>query len=66
MDEGEQKVLRRLGDAFDEFKKLAPLHPSDLPDFVHHVHALQNIVLARAGLRALHNADKLTSKDHIS
>lgn len=44
----EAYVLERVGNVATEFAKLVVLHPDDMRDVVFHVHAIQNIVLARA------------------
>lgn len=59
MNEQEQEVLNLLGTAATKFCMLAELHSADRPEFVHAIHAAQNIVLARGALRALQNADQV-------
>lgn len=49
----EDALLQLLGDAFTAFVKLPVLHPSDRPEFCHHIHTLQNMVAARPTFRAL-------------
>lgn len=56
MNEEEKKVLGLLGEAYMAFARLPVLHPADQGEFVHAVHAAQNIVLARGSLRAMQNA----------
>lgn len=58
MDEQEKQVLDLLGKAFDAFHKLESLHPSDLPEFTHAIHAAQNIVLSRGTVRAMRNVQQ--------
>lgn len=53
MDDQENAVLDKLGEAWNEFVKLEVLHHADREEFMRAIHAAQNIVLARAGLRAL-------------
>lgn len=48
----EREVLELLGHAADKFSALPEEHPADLADFVNAIHAAQNIVLSRVGLRA--------------
>lgn len=43
----EKEALNALGAAATLFFKLPAVHPSDRVEFVHHMHACQNIVLAR-------------------
>lgn len=43
----EAQVLDKLGAAWNAFLLLKPEHPDDLPDFRHHIHAAQRIVLSR-------------------
>jgi len=42
----------KLGECATAFSRLEQLHPSDGEEFVFHIHALQNIVVARAAVRA--------------
>lgn len=65
MSEQELRVLNMLGEAFNEFQKLPVLHYSDLPEFVHAIHAAQNIILARAGLREAGVIRPELPKQHI-
>lgn len=53
MTEEEKIVLVTLGAAWDQFLLLDVLHTNDRQEFSAAIHAAQNIVLARAGLRAL-------------
>ncbi len=48
----EMEVLESLAKAYNAFTKLTVMHPSDLPEFVHAIHAAQNIVLAREAIRS--------------
>lgn len=52
LHDDEAEVLELLGEAATRFVKLHPEHPSDQQEFVQAVHAAQNIVLARVGLRS--------------
>ena len=45
----EHKVMDLLGHAVIELSKLKPAHPADISEFQVHIHACQNIVLARPG-----------------
>lgn len=47
----EVEVLEALGRAFGEFNSLEQIHPSDLREFQYAIHAAQNIILARPGMR---------------
>ena len=49
----EAKVARMLGDAWNEYLKLPVEHPMGQSEFCSAIHACQNIVLARCGVRAL-------------
>ncbi len=48
----EDAVLNTLADAWNQFCALEVLHPSDAGEFVLHLHALQNIILARPAYSA--------------
>jgi hypothetical protein len=50
----EQQVLRLLGDAFNVYSELPHVHPNDGREFVHAIHAAQNIVLARPATEQQH------------
>jgi len=45
-------VVTKLANSWIAFHKLPVMHPSDRAEFVHHVHALQNIVMARDAVRS--------------
>lgn len=47
----EEEVIEKAGAVADAFAALPPIHPSDMNDVVFHVHAIQNIVLARAAYK---------------
>lgn len=49
---GEQTCLDVTSNVATAFSRLPELHPSDLEDVVRHVHAIQNIILARAAFPA--------------
>lgn len=44
-------VLQTLGAAWNQFSSMKPAHPCDAEDFMRAIHAAQNIVLARRGMR---------------
>jgi hypothetical protein len=50
MTEKEVKIMQDLGECWNQFLSLPEKHPSDKQDFMFHIHALQNIILARVGL----------------
>ena len=49
----EAKVAQMLGDAWNEYLKLPVEHPMGQSEFCSAIHACQNMVLARCGVRAL-------------
>jgi hypothetical protein len=51
MTNEEKALLAKLGEVYNQFQALPILHGADLPEFAMHLHALQNIVLARVALR---------------
>jgi hypothetical protein len=51
MTEEEKLLMDLTGDVFNRFLALPELHPSDAPEFAVHIHALQNMILARVGYR---------------
>ncbi|MGO2452563.1 hypothetical protein [Pseudomonas taetrolens] len=48
----EAKVAQMLGEAWNEYLKLPIEHPMEQKEFCSAIHACQNIVLARCGVRA--------------
>lgn len=51
MSEGEKAVMAHLVAAVNEFSALPEGHPSDVADFVFHIHALQNMLGCRVAAR---------------
>lgn len=49
----EAKVAQMLGEAWNEYLKLPVEHPMGQKELCSAIHACQNIVLARCGVRAL-------------
>lgn len=49
----ELKALEATKEAWNAFLDLPVIHPDDQDDFRHHIHALQNIILAREGQRVM-------------
>lgn len=47
----EKAVLDILADAWNKFFYLPELHPTDKHEFMHGIHACQNIILARPAER---------------
>lgn len=52
----ERIVVNKLADAWNEFVKLPVERDHDQPEFAHHMHVLQGIVLKRPGRRELNGA----------
>jgi hypothetical protein len=53
MTTDEIEILNATRDVWNKFIELPVLHPSDQGEFCQHIHALQNIILAREGVRKL-------------
>lgn len=53
MTEQEKKVLNLTANLWNEFLQLETIHPSDRPDVMFHIHAIQNIIFAREGQRTM-------------
>jgi hypothetical protein len=53
MKKAENKVMKHSVKMWHAFLKLEELHPSDLKEFEHHLHVLQNIVLSRPAMRKM-------------
>lgn len=49
----ELKVIEQTKEAWNAFIELPVQHQDDYNDFRFHIHALQNIILAREGVRKL-------------
>lgn len=54
MTKKEKEVLDLSAELWNKFLQLDEIHPDDVPEFRFHIHALQNIVFAREGLRSEH------------
>lgn len=61
--EKEYKCIELTKDLFNEFIKLPIEHKADCGDFTYHIHALQNIILSRCGLRELREKEGWTFKN---
>lgn len=48
----EAEISEMLGDAASKFARLPQEHSADIREFCQAIHAAQNIVMARSGLRA--------------
>ena len=53
LSDRERHVLDLSGDFWNAFLELRSEHPSDQTDVMFHLHAIQNIILARPAQRAL-------------
>lgn len=51
MTQRERDLFEKLGHCYNDFIGLDQLHQADNRDFEFHIHALQNIVLSRDGMR---------------
>ena len=49
--EQEKKVLGLIVDAHNEFISMPSYHPSEQQEWIHHIHALQHIIMARGAVR---------------
>jgi hypothetical protein len=52
LDHDELEVLDQLGDVASAFAALPQEHAADIDEFVAAIHAAQNIVLSRPGIRS--------------
>lgn len=53
----EVKVLNITKDAWNAFLQLPIQHPDDINEFRFHIHAMQNIIYAREGIRKMKEAE---------
>ncbi len=53
MTKEEQWVLALAGKVYEQARALPEMHPSDMREIEFHTHGIQNIILAREGLRTL-------------
>ena len=60
MTEEEEKVMRHLVDAWNDFLDLGEHHPDDVDEFRHGLHALQRQVMVRSVRRDQERLDKIT------
>lgn len=51
MNDDEKYLVKLLGQCFNRFDELPVIHSADRGEFIHHLHALQNIVLSRPATR---------------
>jgi len=51
--DSERALLQKLGACFGDFAQLGELHADDLEEFRRAIHAAQNIVFARSGMREM-------------
>lgn len=58
MTDQEIKVIDLTKEVWNEFIKLPKQHQADEQEFCYHIHALQNMILAREGLRKLREGGK--------
>lgn len=49
----ELQAIEAIKEAWSTYLQLQEMHPDDQNDFRFHIHALQNIILAREGQRVL-------------
>lgn len=56
----ELQICNELGEIWNHFIRLTSAHPDDAIDFKFHIHALQNIVMARSAQRAHRDAFNTT------
>lgn len=52
LTEPELRLVDKLGECTVDFGMLDVMHTADLQEFMVHIHALQNIVMARAAMRS--------------
>jgi hypothetical protein len=52
MTRKEKKAMKVSGKLWNLIESMSPEHPADLREAEIHIHALQNIILSRVGLRA--------------
>ncbi len=56
LTDAEQHVLDLLAEAWQGALELPGGHPADSPEMVHHLHAAQNIILARPAVEQQNDA----------
>jgi len=52
MKDEEKQVMDKLVEAHNLFRLLPEYHGSDITEWVHHFHALQNIIMSRVAVRS--------------
>lgn len=52
LNQTELAALDKLVDCFNILNSIPSQHENDMPDIVFHIHAIQNIVMSRAAVRA--------------
>jgi hypothetical protein len=51
LTEEELALIKKLGACANDFMECDAFHPSDVPEFFMHVHALQNLVMSNSARR---------------
>jgi hypothetical protein len=51
----EKDLLDKISEAWNDFLKLPTLHADDVIEYRQHVHAIQNIILARPAFLAINS-----------
>jgi hypothetical protein len=59
----EEEALKALSNAWDKFLELPKLHQVDDHEFMHAIHAAQNIILSRPYLRSISQNEVQTQKE---
>jgi hypothetical protein len=60
----ELKTISAISEVWNAFLQLPMIHPDDQNEFRFHIHALQNMILAREGIRVLSSIELTnTGKD---
>jgi len=61
----EIKCFETTGKLVGEFMNLPIVHNSDQGDFLFHIHAIQNILLSRVGLRKIRENEQAKDKETL-
>lgn len=52
LNQSELLAIDKLADCFNILNGIPSPHETDMPDIVFHIHAIQNIIMSRAAVRA--------------
>lgn len=62
MTKEERDIIDLSAELWNRFCALPELHPSDKPELCVHIHAIQNMVFARTGVRSYNKMEQTVTE----